>query len=98
MPNINNLVINEMIGIRIRPAEAHEAGPNAKVETRNLGTPQQYEKPHEEAQDPDFYKNFPGNKLPAEKPDLNVPTDLATGSDAGERLRKAIQSHQAANK
>ena len=97
MTTINDMVLTELIGISIRPAGDHEVGPNAKVESPGVGLPKVKEEPNA-TKDPDFYKNFPGDKLPAEKADLNVPANLATGSEAGESLRKAVQSHQKSNK
>lgn len=95
MTDINKLVITEMIGIKIRPAASNEIGPNAKVEARNLGTPKDTEAPQG---DPDFYKNFPGDKFPVEKTNTDVPTDLSSGMGAGERLKNAIKSKHSQNK
>lgn len=95
MPDINELVVNEMIGIRIRPVGDHELGPNSKVEAKNLGMPEIDTNPKGE---PDFYKNFSGGNLSVEKTDSDVPTDLSTGIDAGERLKKAIKTKQTQSK
>lgn len=91
MANINGLV--KIISVRVPPQNEYSS-----VKPENIGTPQMYDTPSSEGEEPHFYKNFPGDKFPAEEPDLNTPVDLATGSEAGERLRKAIQSFQSQNK
>lgn len=69
------------------------------VEERNLGLPQDYEYPKSEHNSPSFYKNFPGNKLACVPSDeTHASHDPMLGSEAGDRLRLAIQHHQLKNK
>ncbi len=94
MNNINNIVVQEMIAIRIKSNDV-QITPNSKVEVVNLGTPKIFEIPQG---DPDFYKNFTGNNLTNEKTDIDVPTNLSSGMSAGDRLKNAIKSNSSQNK
>ena len=100
MSDINEIVIQEFIGIKLHIPD-NALGPNSKVEEKNLGWPPPDKKePTENASIPDHSdkKIAAQNKLKEEKLNLDVPTNLADGNDAGERLRNAIQSKQKQDK
>ena len=99
MSDINDLVLTELLGIRIVPSASHDIGPNAKVEEPNLGCPPPPKRdPAENPTFPDYEGGKDPDPTPTENYTSNNLSNLATGTAAGEALRKAIQSHQLKSK